>query len=54
MAAKLSRMETYLDKLLPIKSHHLLITWSCKITRKTKTITSPLSQCLWPPNLAGW
>ena len=37
-----------------MKSHKPLITWSCKIVRKAKTIISSLAQCLWPPNLAGW
>ena len=46
MATKLGRMITYLDGLLPIKSHDPLITCSCKII-------SPIPQCLWPPNLAG-
>ena len=33
IASKLGTMMTYLDGLLtPIKSHYLLITWSCKIT----------------------
>ena len=32
----------------------LLITWSCEITWKTSYIISPVSQCLWPPNLVGW
>ena len=31
-----------------------MITYSYSITRQPKTITSPLSHCLWPPNLAGW
>ena len=29
-----------------------VMTW--KITWQTKTIISPLLQCLWPPNLPGW
>ena len=32
MATNLGRMVTYLDGILPIKSHDPLITWSCKIT----------------------
>ena len=51
---KIGRMLTYLDEFLPIKSHHPLITWSCKITWQTKTILSPLPQCLWPWNIVGW
>ena len=46
MATKLGRIVTHLDGLLPIKSHDPLITRSCKITWFTKTITSPLLQCL--------
>ena len=38
MAPKLSRMLTYLNGLLPIKSHYFLITWYCKTT-----ITVPLA-----------
>ena len=30
-----------------------LIIWPSEIKRQTKTIISPLPQCLWPPNLAG-
>ena len=51
---KIGRMITYLNVYLPIKPHHPLITWSFKITWRTKTIISPLPQCLWPPNLLGW
>ena len=32
--------------LLPMKSYDALITWSCEITRQTKTITFPIPQCL--------
>ena len=46
MATKLDKMITYFDGLLPIKSHDSLITWSCGITWKTKTIISPIPQCL--------
>ena len=49
MANKLSRIVTYLDGLLPRKSHDPYITWSCKIMWETTTIISPLRQCLWPP-----
>ena len=31
-----------------------LVRWLCKITWHTKTIRSPLPQCSWSPNLAGW
>ena len=46
LASKLDRGETYL-KGVPL-------TWSSKITRQTKTIISPLPQCLWPSNLTRW
>ena len=42
---KLSRVVSYHEGTLPIKLHHLLITWSCEI----KNIF-PLSECPWPPN----
>ena len=42
------RMVTYLDGILPIKSHDPLITWSPEITWKTKAITSPMLPCLRP------
>ena len=48
------RMETYLDGLLPIKSHDPLITWSCKITWQIKFFIFLLPKCLWPRNLAKW
>ena len=54
MATKLGKMITYLDRLLLIKSHDPLISWSCKITLQNKTTISPLSERLWLPNLAGW
>ena len=54
MTTKLRRMVALLDKLLHIKLHHPLITWSCYITWQVKTITFPLPQCLWPWNLVGW
>ena len=45
-------MVAQLDRLLSIKSHESLITWSCKIMWQTKTIIlSTLPQSLWPPNL---
>ena len=53
MATKLVRMLTYLDDLLPIKSHDPLIMWSCKIPWQTKIILSSLSYCLWPPNVTS-
>ena len=31
IVTKLDRMITYLDELLPIKSHDPLITWPCEI-----------------------
>ena len=51
VATKIGKMVAYLEVLLTMKSHEPLITWSCEITWQTKTAISPLSQCLWPPNL---
>ena len=42
MATKLDRMVTYLNGLVPVKSHSHLITWFCKITWQTKIIKSSL------------
>ena len=53
MSTKLENMLTYLDGLLPIKSHGPFIIWSCEMKWQSKTITSPLQQCLWPPILTG-
>ena len=52
MTTKLDRMVTYFERFLLIKSHDLIITWSCKITWQTKIIIFPLPRCLWLPNLA--
>ena len=41
VATKLSKVVTYLEGFPPIKSHEPLIAWS------------PLTQYLWPLNLAG-
>ena len=54
MATKVGRMVTYLAEFFPIKSHDPLIIWFCKIMRQTKIIISPMPQCLWPPNVAGY
>ena len=51
MVTKLSRMLTYFDWLLPIKSQGSLSCGLAKITGQTKIIISPLLQSLWPPNL---
>ena len=40
---KLSRMITYLDEFLPIKSHYPLTMQSYKTTWQTKTIISPIA-----------
>ena len=53
MATKLNKVVTYHEGL-PLIKWHDPVTWSCKITWKTKTIITPLPQCLWPWNLAGW
>ena len=42
LTIKLGRIVTYADTLLPIKSHHTLITWFCEITWQTKFIISLL------------
>ena len=39
LANKLGMMVTYLDRLLPITSYDPLISWFCKITCHTKTIS---------------
>ena len=54
MAAKVGRIVTYLERLLPIMSYEGSITWSCVITRQAITIISLLWQCLWPSNLVGY
>ena len=67
MTTKLDRMVTYFETLkkksyihmndnltwwvTTYKLHQPLITWSCKIKWKTKTIISPLQECLWQPHL---
>ena len=51
MATKLGRMMTDFEGILPIKSNDPLVTWLSEITWQTKTIISPLPQCLCPPNL---
>ena len=38
MATKLGRMVIYVKGLRLIKSHVLLVTWSCEIMGQTKTI----------------
>ena len=54
IATKLWRMVTCFDGFLPKKLHDRFFTWSCEFAWQTKTVISPLSQCLWPPNLVGW
>ena len=51
MTTKLGWMVTYLDFLLPRKSHESLITWSYKITWQTKTIISPATIVPMTPKL---
>ena len=53
MATKLDKVVTYDKKLPPTKLENLLNTLSCEATWKIENI-SPLPQCLWPPNLAGY
>ena len=52
IATKFALMIIYFNG--PIKSHDPLITRYCDIKWQTKSIISPISQCLWPPNLVGW
>ena len=54
IAAKLGRIVTYLDVILPLKLIGPLVTWSYQINWQTKTIRSLLPKCLWSPNLEGW
>ena len=54
MSTKLTKEVTYHERLLPIKSHDLLVMWSCDITWQTKTIISPLPLDLWLTNVTGW
>ena len=46
MTTRLSRVVTYLERLHTEMSNNALIMWSCKVTWKTKTIISPLPDCL--------
>ena len=54
IVTKLGRMVNYFNQLLPLKLLNHLVTWSCYIMWKTKTIIFSLLQCLWTPNLVGW
>ena len=54
LRTELSRMVTYLDRLLSIKPYNHLITWPFKITWKTKTFLSLPPHSLWQPNVARW
>ena len=53
MATKFGWKVTYLDVLLPVKSSDPLLRGLVRSRDKMKVI-SPLPQCLWPLNLAGW
>ena len=54
MVTIFSRMVTYFDGLLPIKSHNLLITVSFKITGQTKTIMYPYHDAYDHQNWQGY
>ena len=54
MTTKHGSMETYLDGLLPIKAHDMLIMCSCNLTWHIKTIIYPIPQCLSPLNITWW
>ena len=47
MDTKQGTMMTYLEWLLPIKSHDRIIMWSCNSTWQTKISICSLTQCLW-------
>ena len=48
MATKLGSIITYLDGILPIKSHEALISWSCEIMWQTQSVVSLPSKRLLP------
>ena len=52
MATKFGWMVIYHEGLSPITWHNLSTTWSCKLTRKIKNVTSPLTLDYWIPNMA--
>ena len=54
MAMTFGGMVTCHEGLLTIKSHNVLIMWSCKVMWQTKIIISLLPEWLWPPNLIEW
>ena len=54
MATRLGRIVTYVDGLLPIKSHDHLVIRSWEITWQSKSIISSLPLCLWPPKFLKW
>ena len=41
-------------ELPSIRLQSPLITWSCKVTSKIRSVISLLPQVLWPPNLAKY
>ena len=46
IATKHGQVVIYYERIPLIKSHDDIITWSWKITWKTKNIIYPLPQCL--------
>ena len=55
IAAKLGRIVTYLDVILPLKLIGPLVTWSYQINWQIPpTIISRLSQCLLPSIVTSW
>ena len=54
MATKRSRMMTYLERLLTLKSHDHAITWSCEITRQTNHISNYKSLYILYQNVYGY
>ena len=54
MATERDRRVTYTDCRLPINSNDHIIKRFYEIKEQSKNIISPLQQCLWPQNMAGW
>ena len=52
MGTKLRKVLTYRERLPPLKPRVLLIPWPTEAKRQFKTFLFPLSQDIWPLNLA--
>ena len=44
IATKLGKVATYDEGVPPTMSYDPLVTWTCKTTRETQNITSPLPE----------